>query len=459
MYRVLGLIVFFFLGLLSCSSEGLSGTATDTNSGSITASIVKNQSPYKDSVRVYLCSETQGVGKSLKGHAATDTLESIVTSTGVCRFDSLEQGTYSIQVEKDSITVGEHRNIEVSSGQNVNITINITIIINQYFNITFIGDNADLGNLNLENGYIVGDSTGEYNAVFSDQDTIKISADIVSDTGTQEVTIYLIKGSDGAYSFLIPEETEDMIIKQGETIVESGESSDSASATIKGDVEEKPSQEVILDNALQAWYPFNGNAEDKSGNGNHGIVYGATLTQDRHGNQDNAFYFDGNDSIIIDDSDEIRLGTTSFTISCWIKMDSIDYTGVQVILYKGDGSTTRDQKHYIMQFVEYGNLRTGIDDNANKTEFTSGNSYSDSNWHFVAFVRDRYSNELLTYGDGKLDSKQHDSTEQSISNNDRISIGYFHTGDLCNFSGKIDDIRIYNKALSEDEIQMLYNDS
>jgi hypothetical protein len=48
-----------------------------------------------------------------------------------------------------------------------------------------------------------------------------------------------------------------------------------------------------LNDGLVAYYPFNGNANDKSGNGNHGTVHGATLTEDRFGNADSAYNFDG----------------------------------------------------------------------------------------------------------------------------------------------------------------------
>lgn len=51
-------------------------------------------------------------------------------------------------------------------------------------------------------------------------------------------------------------------------------------------------------NGLVAYYPFNGNANDQTINGNHGIVSGATLTADRFGNPNNAYHFDGiNDDI------------------------------------------------------------------------------------------------------------------------------------------------------------------
>lgn len=51
-------------------------------------------------------------------------------------------------------------------------------------------------------------------------------------------------------------------------------------------------------NGLIAWFPFNGNANDMSGNGHNGTVYGATLTTDRFGNTYGAFNFNGSTSYI-----------------------------------------------------------------------------------------------------------------------------------------------------------------
>jgi hypothetical protein len=75
----------------------------------------------------------------------------------------------------------------------------------------------------------------------------------------------------------------------------------------------------IPTDGLVAWYPFNGNANDESGNGNHGTVNGATLTTDRFGNANSAYSFDGvND--FIDAGIFYNFGTANFTVSCWFKL-------------------------------------------------------------------------------------------------------------------------------------------
>ena len=52
-------------------------------------------------------------------------------------------------------------------------------------------------------------------------------------------------------------------------------------------------EQISLQNGLVAWYPFEGNASDMSGNGNHGTVNGATLGTDRHGQVNRSYIFDG----------------------------------------------------------------------------------------------------------------------------------------------------------------------
>jgi hypothetical protein len=73
-----------------------------------------------------------------------------------------------------------------------------------------------------------------------------------------------------------------------------------------------------LGKGLVAYYPFDGNANDESGNGNHGTVRGARLTTDRFGHQDSAYVFDGvDDYIALPDS--LDLIDTAFSISAWVK--------------------------------------------------------------------------------------------------------------------------------------------
>jgi hypothetical protein len=74
-------------------------------------------------------------------------------------------------------------------------------------------------------------------------------------------------------------------------------------------------------NGLVGWWPFNGNANDESGNGNNGTVNGATLTTDRFGNANSAYFFNGNSSnspYIIANSPINNNTASSFSFSIWL---------------------------------------------------------------------------------------------------------------------------------------------
>src|SRR5271170_1089907 len=71
----------------------------------------------------------------------------------------------------------------------------------------------------------------------------------------------------------------------------------------------------FLTNGLVAYYPFSGNANDASGNGNNGTVYGASLTTDRLGNSNSAYSFDGIGNYI--STADINLSEEA-TISVWV---------------------------------------------------------------------------------------------------------------------------------------------
>ncbi|OAD18767.1 LamG domain protein jellyroll fold domain protein [Candidatus Thiomargarita nelsonii] len=74
-----------------------------------------------------------------------------------------------------------------------------------------------------------------------------------------------------------------------------------------------------LNDGLVAYYPFDGNAQDESGNGNNGTVHGAILTEDRFGNVESAYRFDGTNSFIeVMDTPALRLNNTDFTVSAWV---------------------------------------------------------------------------------------------------------------------------------------------
>ena len=100
---------------------------------------------------------------------------------------------------------------------------------------------------------------------------------------------------------------------------------------------------IIPTNGLVAYYPFNGNANDESGNNNNGTVNGATLTSDRHGNANKAYSFDGiNDFIKINNSNSLQ-NINEVTISAWVNVNNwyiSNGTGYFPIIEKSNSSST-----------------------------------------------------------------------------------------------------------------------
>ena len=78
-------------------------------------------------------------------------------------------------------------------------------------------------------------------------------------------------------------------------------------------------QPAFIANGLVAYYPFNGNADDASGNGNNGTLLRGIFISDRFGNSNSAYYFNGVAGTKIQSSYVGILGSESRSISVWVK--------------------------------------------------------------------------------------------------------------------------------------------
>ncbi len=87
-------------------------------------------------------------------------------------------------------------------------------------------------------------------------------------------------------------------------------------------------------NGLVGWWPFNGNANDESGNGNHGTVNGATLTADRNSKANSAYNFDGLSSFIVTNNINSNIFSNGMTISLWVKVTKSNYDNAHFFVSK-----------------------------------------------------------------------------------------------------------------------------
>jgi hypothetical protein len=212
--------------------------------------------------------------------------------------------------------------------------------------------------------------------------------------------------------------------------------------------------QVNLQEGLVGYWPFNGNANDESGNGNHGTVNGATLTADRFGNTSSAYYFNGIDNfIVINDNDLLDI-TESFTLSVWVNPNLIN-----------EGHNRILNKHYANQEYngtwDFGIYDGKADFNASpffSPDHSSNSSINENVWSHLLFAYDNSGNSWKLFINGTLDSEgvcvfeiTNNSYNLFVGVEEYESFQWF-------FQGKIDDIRIYNRALNGDEILALYNE-
>ncbi len=219
-------------------------------------------------------------------------------------------------------------------------------------------------------------------------------------------------------------------------------------------------QQTNINAGLVAFYPFNGTADDASGHRHDGLVQdGVTPTSDRRGNPNSAFRFNGTPSgyISVPHSDKLNFPNGSrFTIAAWVKFSSTltQFTG---ILAKGkpNGGNVGYQL-----FVVNGS-RAGFDVTSTGGTFRTlegAKSLNDGQWHFIVCTASTTNGETAVYIDGVLDrSGLYGPLNCAIDNDRPLFIGKERNSTLF-FNGSIDDVRIYNRIITSEEMQLLYTE-
>ena len=207
-----------------------------------------------------------------------------------------------------------------------------------------------------------------------------------------------------------------------------------------------------LNNGLVAWYPFDGNASDISGNGNHGTVHGATLATDRHGFDGKAYSFGGDDWIQIPHAEEINFQKYDpFSITLWVK-SSTGNTELRSIIEKWQGGGS--PYPYVIRYKEGGTYNFARYDGSSSNSILGNNDIFDQSFTQLAISGDGES--FSCFINGVLDQSV-EVSGGSITNNKPLYIGRRGGNMPWFFHGSIDDIRIYDRALSAAEVLSLYN--
>lgn len=219
----------------------------------------------------------------------------------------------------------------------------------------------------------------------------------------------------------------------------------------------------IPTNGLIGYYPFTGNAYDASGNGNNGTVKGAVLTKDRFGNLDGAYSFDGV-------ADTIKLNiqqnnVSSYSISGWFKTS----VGGPIIAGRGLSNQTGLTLHIHNDKTGGVNAGKGLfvaDGSLVSIGKITNNTYVDNQWHHIVGVFNGSAgsinaSQFSIYIDNNLVAQTNTntgSTTAPINNLTNVLIGahqVWNSGGV--FNGTLDDIGIWNRALTVQEISNLFN--
>lgn len=221
--------------------------------------------------------------------------------------------------------------------------------------------------------------------------------------------------------------------------------------------------QVNLNNGLVAYYPFNGNALDSSGHNNNPSFNNATLTTDRFGNANSAYSFNGSSSYMqIPASPTLDTGS-ALTVSYWVKPNAF-YMGQcteNYVLSKGLESGNDYE-------LSFGNQAYGAANGINFCSTATDTSHEGfygigvdgllptihtGQWYHVLFTNNGKVSNM--YVNGTLVASN--AATVTFNNND-IYLGRYTSIASTPYwlNGVLDDIRIYNRALSSNEVTALY---
>ena len=225
-------------------------------------------------------------------------------------------------------------------------------------------------------------------------------------------------------------------------------------------------------NGLVAWYPFNGNANDESGNGNNGQLTNASLTSDRNNLQNNAFKFDHIGATFGQLSKEIyipykpTLNLQKISVSVWVNPKSYFWTGNSndpnsAIVYRFEnGYSNPNGQVWGIRYNanDFGAfiLAASSANNQQSSDLRQSTPLELGKWANITFTFDGSSFKL--YYNGALVKETTTTIALNTLGNSGISVGVSRqaNGFWYQANADIDDIAIWNRALTAVEILKIY---
>ena len=206
---------------------------------------------------------------------------------------------------------------------------------------------------------------------------------------------------------------------------------------------------------LIAYYSFNGNANDSSGNELNGTISGPTLSSDRTGASNKSYSFSGGSSYIEVGDSDLLSSTNSITISAWFKKEP--GSNWMSIVQKG----TRDSNEEFTLMVKDSSVYFDVGNDGGP--YLQQNTILNSNeWYHIVGIHTRTNNlsSLKVYLNGKdVGGSTVNVGNTPNDNNHPMKIGYRFAGSTSQpFNGVIDEFRLYNRSLSSEDVKNLYSE-
>jgi Concanavalin A-like lectin/glucanases superfamily/Bacterial TSP3 repeat/Lectin C-type domain len=202
---------------------------------------------------------------------------------------------------------------------------------------------------------------------------------------------------------------------------------------------------------LVSYYRMDGNANDETGVNSNGVTDFVTQATDRYGNEKSALFFDGTNSIC---KLEKILGidlTNSFTITLWFRRWNTTQNQSQIISF----SDSVNQTLAFIGLDKQNSIIFGYPTNSNGFAYLNGNSRLPSKWIHLSLVHNQ-NKYFRVYLNGAViaNTLLSQAFETPINGQIGITLGGIETN--TKYKGYLDDIRIYNKALTEEDLFAVY---
>lgn len=220
----------------------------------------------------------------------------------------------------------------------------------------------------------------------------------------------------------------------------------------------------IPTDGLVAYYPFNGNANDESGNSHNGTISGAILSNDRKDVIKSSLFFDGNDDYVFI-KPAVLNSNTSYTISIWVRPESLKQ--VMAIIWEraedaSDACGNASAGNWAIEMYEQ-KLSHDIStvDNFNVCKWNRlsyNNQIQAKSWYHISSVYNKSDKTFKLFINGELINSANVSSNLRTYNGVATYLGRNCTSVAQTWHGYIDDVRIYNRALTEQEIKSLFQE-